>query len=582
MRYQAPLQDFQFLLNECWSWNEHWNALHTGVEMDAALQEAVLLEAARFCSEVLAPINRNGDEEACQFEQGLVKTPKGFVDAWRQFAESGWQSLSGDPAYGGQGLPLALKMAVEEMIYAANTSFCLYSSLSHGATEALVQHAPESLRNCFVPKLISGQWAGAMCLTEPHSGTDLGLLKTRAQADGNGAYTLQGTKIFITGGEHDLTENIIHLVLARLPDAPAGSRGISLFLVPKFLVDETGNLGERNAIHCGSIEHKMGIKASSTCVMNLDGATGYLVGAPHEGLKCMFTMMNAERISIGMQGVGLGEMSWQLAARYASERKQGKAIGSGAQADPIIVHADVQRMLLTMRAYVEAGRALALWLGTQQDLMHHGDEHQREHAETLIAYATPIAKAFSTDRGFEVCNLGMQVLGGHGYIREWGLEQLVRDARIAQIYEGTNGVQALDLVGRKLLANNGAMAGLMQHEMNETLEKLTDADWRLSFAAALQAWQTATQHLLSKKADKSAGSAEANAYLQLTGHVVYGWFWAQMNECALGKTERFYVNKRLTADFYRRHLLTQSHHFARQILSDAHQWLTPEADYYAV
>lgn len=582
MNYQAPLRDFQFLFNEWLQWPQQWQALATGVDVDQGLQDAVLEEAARFCREVLAPINRSGDEEGCQIKDGVVTTPTGFRAAWQQFAQRGWQSLHGDPQFGGQGLPRALHTAVEEMIYAANTSFSLYSSLTTGATEAIAAHASDAIKHAYLPKLISGQWCGAMCLTEPHSGTDLGLLKTKAVASDNQTYRITGTKIFITGGEHDLTENIIHLVLARLPDAPAGVRGISLFLVPKFLLNGDGSVGARNSIRCGSIEHKMGIKASSTCVMNLDDAEGYLIGPAHEGLRCMFTMMNAERLSIAMQGIGLGEMSWQLAARYASERKQGKAHGSTNNADAIIVHADVQRMLMTMRAYTEGGRALALWMGGLLDQQHHGDAAQQAQAEALIAFLTPIAKAFFTDIGFEVCNHGVQVLGGHGFIREWGLEQLVRDARIAQIYEGTNGVQAMDLMGRKLLANQAQTQRVLAQKMLETANTLSDASWRSALTHAVARWQNVSDYLLAHSKNNHFTGASAVSYLHLSGHVIYAWIWAQLHQRCEGKNDTFYQHKRHTADFYRQHLLPKIESLAAQIDGETAAWNAPEAGYFAV
>ncbi len=582
MNYQAPVRDFQFLFNEWLRWPQQWQALNTGVELDESLQDAVLVEAARFCREVLAPLNRSGDEQGCTLKDGVVTTPDGFRAAWQQFAESGWQSLHGDPQFGGQGLPRALHIAVEEMIYSANTSFSLYSSLTTGATEALAAHADDAIKQRYLPKLISGQWCGAMCLTEPHCGTDLGLLKTKAVPADGGRYRITGTKIFITGGDHDLTENIIHLVLARLPDAPAGVRGISLFLVPKFLVNDDGSLAARNAIHCGSIEHKMGIKASATCVMNLDDAEGYLIGPAHEGLRCMFTMMNAERLSIAMQGIGLGEIAWQIAARYASDRKQGKAPGSKNAADPIIVHADVQRMLMTMRAYTEGGRALALWMGSLLDLQHHGSAEQQTEAEQIIAFLTPIAKAFFTDIGFDVCNHGVQTLGGHGYIREWGLEQTVRDARIAQIYEGTNGVQAMDLIGRKLLANQGKTQQALAQKILATANELHDSQWRDALKQALDVWQRCSDHLLQHASNSHFIGASAVGYLHLSGHVVYAWLWAQLAQHCAGKSDSFYQHKRQTADFYRLHLLPRIHSLAAQIDAEKAAWAAADASYFAV
>ncbi|QGX38502.1 acyl-CoA dehydrogenase family protein [Permianibacter aggregans] len=586
MTYKAPLRDYQFLLKDWLKLPEKWQALTGSADLDDSLLDAVLEEAGKFCGEVLSPINRSGDEEGCHFENGVVRTPKGFKEAWKQFAESGWQSLCGDPNYGGQGLPRALHVAIEEMIYGANTSFCLYSSLTNGATECLSAHGDDALKSTYLPKLLSGEWAGAMCLTEPHAGTDLGLLKTKAAPNNDGSYSISGTKIFITGGEHDLTDNIIHLVLARLPDAPEGTKGISLFLVPKVLVNSDLSLGERNAIHCGSIEHKMGIKASSTCVMNLDGAKGWLIGKPHQGLRAMFTMMNVERLSIAIQGIGLGELAWQIAARYAVERKQGRAEQSENTADPIIVHGDVQRMLMTMRAYNEGGRALALWMGTLLDAAHRGnDEKQKAEADAMLALLTPIAKGFFTDTGFDACNLGVQVLGGHGYVREWGVEQTVRDARIAQIYEGTNGVQALDLVGRKVIANKGETAKVLLHEIRETAHDHPDLIWRDALKVAANDFEQALNALLSN-AEKGGHHANANAvhFMHLSGYLIYGWLWAQQLQVLHNNVsdDPFVRNKRITADFYRRQLLPRTASLKVLIVGDACDWTIPDTEYYAV
>lgn len=586
MSYKAPLRDYQFLLKDWLKLPEKWQALTGTEDLDDGLLDAVLDEAGKFCAEVLSPINRSGDEEGCQFENGEVRTPKGFKEAWQRFAESGWQSLCGDPEYGGQGLPRALHVAIEEMVYGANTSFCLYSSLTNGATECISAHAEASIKQRYLPHLLSGKWAGAMCLTEPHAGTDLGLLKTKAVANPDGSYSLSGTKIFITGGEHDLTENIIHLVLARLPDAPEGTKGISLFLVPKHVVNADGRLAERNDIHCGSIEHKMGIKASSTCVMNLDEAKGWLIGKPHQGLRCMFTMMNVERLSIAIQGIGLGELAWQIAARYAVERKQGRAEGSDNPADPIIVHPDVQRMLMTMRALNEGGRALALWMGTLLDTAHRSkDEKARTEADAMMALLTPIAKGFFTDTGFDVCNHGVQVLGGHGYVREWGVEQTVRDARIAQIYEGTNGVQALDLVGRKIIGNKGETAKKLLHEIRETGHDHPELVWRDALKLAANDYEQALNALL-EQSDKSSVHAGANAvhFMHLSGYLIYGWLWAQQTMLLHNDVsdDPFVKNKRITAGFYRRQLLPRTSAYRQLIVGDACDWQVPDTEYFAV
>ncbi len=415
----------------------------------------ILEEAAKVAEEVLLPINASGDEAGCVLENGVVRTPKGFKEAYDTFRLGGWTALSADPRYGGQGLPESLNKLVEEMSCSANLAFGLYPGLTHGAYQAIADHARDELKDAYLPKMVDGTWSGTMCLTEAHCGTDLGMLRTRAVPEADGSYRVSGSKIFISAGEHDLTENIIHLVLARLPDAPPGTRGISLFLVPKFIPTTDGRPGARNGVVCTALEHKMGIKASSTCQLTFEDATGWLIGEPNKGLACMFTMMNSERLSVGIQGLGAAETSYQSAVAYARERIQGRSL-SGAKAsdkaaDPIIVHPDVRRMLLTIRAYAEGCRALGGWVARELDELERSDDPDvRKRAEDFTALMTPIVKALFTDLGFEATNIGMQVYGGHGYIRANGMEQLVRDARISMIYEGTNGVQALDLVGRKL------------------------------------------------------------------------------------------------------------------------------------
>ncbi|MCM2320555.1 MAG: acyl-CoA dehydrogenase family protein, partial [Pseudomonas sp.] len=452
--YQAPLRDMRFVLEEVLAAPAQWArlpALAGVADVDTAA--AVLEEAGKLTAATIGPLNRSGDEEGCHWQDGAVRTPAGFAAAWRAWAEGGWVGVCGDPAYGGMGMPKALGAQIEEMLNSANLAFALYPMLTAGACLELSAHASAELKTRYLPKLYSGEWAGVMCLTEPHAGTDLGLIRTRAEPQLDGSYRLTGNKIFITGGEQDLTENIIHLVLARLPDAPAGSRGISLFLVPKFLVNADGSLGRRNPLSCGSLEHKMGIKGASTCVMNYDGASAWLVGEPHKGLAAMFTMMNYERLAVGIQGLAAGERSYQSAVAYARERLQSRA-PHGTQApdriaDPIIVHPDVRRMLLTMKALTEGGRAFSSYVALQLDAAKFAEDPlERQRAEGLVALLTPVAKAFLTDLGLEICVHGQQVFGGHGYIREWGQEQLVRDVRITQIYEGTNGIQALDLAGR--------------------------------------------------------------------------------------------------------------------------------------
>jgi alkylation response protein AidB-like acyl-CoA dehydrogenase len=538
--YNAPLRDMRFVLHDVFQGPALWARLPALAErVDADTADAILEEAAKITGQLIAPLSRNGDEQGVRFDAGQVSTPDGFRESWHTYREGGWVGLGGNPDYDGMGMPKMLGVLFEEMMYAADSSFSLYSALSAGSCLAIDAHASEALKAAYLPKLYSGQWAGTMCLTEPHAGTDLGLIRTRAEPQADGSYQISGSKIFITGGEQDLTENIVHLVLAKLPDAPAGAKGISLFLVPKFLPEADGSLGARNGAHCGSIEHKMGIKASATCVMNFDAATGFLVGEPNKGLAAMFTMMNYERLSIGIQGIGCAEASYQNAARYANERLQSRA-ASGAQAqqriaDPIIAHGDVRRMLLTMRSLTEGGRAFATYVGQQLDLARYAeDAGEREHAQRLVALLTPVAKAFFTDNGLESCVLGQQVFGGHGYIREWGQEQLVRDVRIAQIYEGTNGIQALDLLGRKVVADGGQGLAAFAAEIRAFA---VDAPvHREALLEALVRLENTTRWLLAGVAsDANLISATAVEYLHLFGLTAYAYMWARMAAVAQAK-----------------------------------------------
>jgi len=548
--YQAPVRDMQFVLDEVFAVHQRWENLPKLAEtIDWDSAQAILEAAAKLCAEQIAPINRSGDEEGCTFNNGAVSTPKGFPEAFASFAEGGWSGLCGEPEFGGMGMPKTLGVQLEEMLAASNLSFSLYPILSAGSALLLNAHASVAIKQAYLPKLYSGQWCGTMCLTEAQAGSDLGLIRTRAEPQPDGSYQISGSKIFITGGEHDLTENIIHLVLARLPDAPLGSKGISLFLVPKFLVREDGTLGERNSLSCGSIEHKMGIKASATCVMNFDGATGFLIDAPGKGLAAMFTMMNYERLGVGIQGLGAAERSWQNALSYAKERKQGSAAGS-RETVAIIEHADVRRMLLTMKALIEGGRAFSCYLANQLDLAKYSEDNAgRERADALVALLTPLAKAFLTDMGLDVCVLGQQIFGGHGFIREAGQEQLVRDVRITQIYEGTNGIQALDLTVRKLVSNNGAFYRLFTDEIRAFIAS-TDNEFTQPLAAALEQLDELSAWLL----DKSKGASEIGAasveYLHVFGYVTYAYLWAKMAEVARSKAGDFYASKLATARFY--------------------------------
>jgi len=569
--YNAPLRDIRFVLNEVLK-VEQLTEIPDFADATPDVVDAILEEAAKFCSQELQPLNHPGDEEGCHFDNGTVTTPKGFKEAYAKFVEGGWAGLPCDPAYGGQGLPKAINFAVEEMICSANLSFGMYPGLSNGAYNALHLHGTDEQKQTYLPKLVSGVWSGTMCLTEPQCGTDLGLVKTRAEPQADGSYAITGTKIFISAGEHDLTENIIHLVLARMPDAPAGIRGISLFVCPKFLPDKSGNPGERNKLACGAIEKKMGIKASSTCVMNFDGAQAWLVGKPHKGMAAMFTMMNTARLAVGIQGLGVAEAAYQGAVTYAKDRLQMRSL-SGVKApdkpaDPIIVHPDIRRMLLTQRANTEACRALAFWAGMELDIAtHHPDPERRQEADDLVALLTPLVKAYLTDHGFNAANLGVQVFGGHGFIREWGMEQLVRDARITQIYEGTNGIQALDLVGRKLSVGVGRLLRRFFHPVSAYIETTSEnpamAEFVLPLAKAFAKLQQATGWLAQAglKDPEEAGAA-ATDYLRLFSLVALGYMWCRMVEVALpkqtGDEAAFYQSKVAAARFFVTRLLPET------------------------
>ena len=562
--FNAPLRDLRFVLHEVFDAPALWARLPALAEnIDAGIADAILEEAGKVTSHLIAPLNRSGDEEGAQWQEGQVTTPIGFKQAYATYIEGGWVGLSGNTQYGGMGMPKMLAVQFEEMLYAANSSFALYSALSSGACLALDAHASETLKNLYLPPMYEGRWAGSMCLTEAHAGTDLGLIRSRAEPRADGSFSITGSKIFITGGDHDLTENIVHLVLAKLPDAPPGPKGISLFVVPKVLVNADGTLGQPNAVSCGSIEHKMGIKASATCVMNFDGASGWLVGEANKGLAAMFTMMNYERLSIGIQGIGCAEASYQSAVAYARERLQSRApsgaVAADKVADPIIVHPDVRRMLLTMKAMTEGGRAFASYVGQQLDLAKFSDDAQeRDIAQGQVALLTPIAKAFFTDTGLDSCIHGQQVFGGHGYIREWGQEQLVRDVRIAQIYEGTNGIQALDLLGRKVLPDNGAALRQFTAQIRQFAQQ-PNAPYAAQLLDAVQRLEDLSDWLHTQAAsNRNEVGAASVEYLHLFGYVAYAWLWARMAQVAeqkLAQDPGFYGAKVATANFYIQRLL---------------------------
>ncbi|MCD1637385.1 acyl-CoA dehydrogenase C-terminal domain-containing protein [Pseudomonas stutzeri] len=568
--YQAPLRDMRFVLNEVFDAPKLWQTLPALAEVvDAETADAILEEAGKITANSIAPLNRSGDEEGCRWDAGAVSTPAGYRDAYQLYAEGGWVGVGGDPAFGGMGMPKVISAQVEEMMNSASLAFGLYPMLTSGACLSIYAHASEELKQKYLPNMYAGVWSGSMCLTEPHAGTDLGIIRTKAEPQADGSYKVSGTKIFITGGEHDLTENIIHLVLAKLPDAPAGSRGISLFLVPKVLVNDDGSLGERNSLSCGSIEHKMGIQASATCVMNFDGATGWMVGEANKGLAAMFTMMNYERLGVGIQGLATGERSYQSAIEYARERIQSRAptgpIAQDKAADPIIVHPDVRRMLLTMKALNEGGRAFSSYVALQLDIAKFSDdEAARQRAEAQVALLTPVAKAFLTDMGLETTVHGQQVFGGHGFIREWGQEQLVRDCRITQIYEGTNGIQALDLVGRKIVGSGGTMYQAFVDEIRAFVASAGDDlnEFTEPLKAALDNLDELTAWVIDQaKANPNEIGAASVEYLHVFGYTAYAYMWARMAAVALAKQGEgdFYQSKLGTARFYFARLLPRIH-----------------------
>ena len=560
--YAPPIDDYRFLLNDVLGFDQAMAEL--GKEVDADLAVAVLEEAGKVCAERLQPLNREGDEQGSRLVDGAVQTPDGFAQAYRDFAEGGWTSLSADPAHGGQGLPFVLQLWFDEMMSATNLSFGLFPGLSRGACEAIAAHASDELKATYLEPLVSGEWTGAMALTESGAGTDLALLKTRATPKGDGSYAVAGTKIFISSGDHDFGGNIVHLVLARLPDAPPGVKGISLFLVPKFLPDADGGFTVRNAMSVGSLEKKMGIHAQPTCVMHYDDATGWLVGEAHRGLAAMFTMMNAERLMVGIQGLGIAGGAYQQAVAYARDRLQGRSADGARGPVAIIEHADVRRMLLNVRAFVEAGRALAGWTALQLDRAKaHADAGERGQADALVALLTPVIKAAFTDYGFECAVQAQQVFGGHGYIREWGMEQFVRDARIAQIYEGTNGVQAMDLVGRKLPMAGGAVVEGFFDGIAADVAAAGDRVIAVRTGEALALLREATASLRGAGVD--ATGAAAVDYLRLFALVAMGWMWTRMAVAAGSGETALHQGKLAVADYYARRVLPQASGLAASI-----------------
>ena len=584
--YQAPLRDMRFVLNDVFRAGEEWAAMPETAEVTPDLADAILEEGARVTRAELFPLNQSGDTEGCRFDAGRVSTPKGFKDAQRTLAEGGWFGLGGNPEHGGQGMPKLLTVAFEEMLYATNTSFALYPALNTGAALLLDHHAPEPVKRTFLPRMYAGEWLGSMCLTEPHCGTDLGLIKTRAVPNPDGeTYAITGSKIWITGGEHDMVDNIVHLVLAKLPDAPEGTRGISLFLVPKRKVGADGEAVEPNGVVCGGLEHKMGIKGSATCVMHFEAAQGVLIGEPHQGLAAMFTMMNYERLSIGIQGLGLGEVAYQSAMDFARERLQSRAPNGPAApdkpADPILVHPDVRRMALNVRAWNEGGRAFAACVAQQLDrAKFHPEAAVRDEAQEMVALLTPVAKAFLTDRGFDATIEAQQIYGGNGYCVEWGAEQYVRDARIAMIYEGTNGIQAMDLVGRKLFRNSGAYVTRLLAQIRTDLatsDQREVSDFKQAVQQEAERLERVTSELLeSARGRPEELGAAAVDYLDLMGHVVYAWLWWKMAVAAQAGLEgqgaageAFYRSKLVVGRHFISRMLPRTEALERQIRAGA-------------
>ena len=565
--YRAPLRDIRFVVHEVLDFEQNYRAYGRD-DLNRDLLEGILEEGARFAEDVLAPTNRIGDEHGLTFENGQVKAPPGFKEAYDRYCKDGWITMTADPEWGGQGLPEGFSLAFGEMLVSGNMAWRMYSGLTESAALTIEAHASEELKRAYLPKMVSGEWSGTMCLTEAHSGTDLGILRTKAEPRADGSFSVTGTKIFISAGDHDLTSNIVHLVLARLPDAPPGTRGISLFVVPKFLPDPNGDAGKANGVTCGSIEHKMGIHASPTCVMHFNESVGWLVGKPNEGLACMFTMMNHARLGVGLQGHGQSELAWQASIAYANDRLQGRAMTGpkepGKPADPIIVHPDIRRMLLTQKAFVEGGRVLCFLTGREIDSAHmNPDEAQRKRSSDLIAFLTPVVKGFLTEVAMEVTSLAVQIHGGSGFIRETGVEQLMRDARITPIYEGTNGIQALDLLGRKVFGTGGKSQQMISARMVESIQKFGALPELAPLAAdlgkRLEQWGKLTAEVgKAAMTNPEEVGAAATDYLQVAGYMCLGWCWLVAAGVAAKK-----LAENPDDDFYKAKLVTARHYFTR-------------------
>ncbi len=595
LEYKVPQRDIQFVMNELLDSEGLYQTLPGFEEATEDMMNTIVAEASKFCEEVLAPLYQSGDEEGCHWSEDGVKTPEGFADAYKQYVENGWPALAAPVESGGQGLPNLSGVILNELTGTANWAWGMYPGLSHGALKTIEEHGTPEQKETYLAKLTSGEWTGTMCLTEAHCGSDLGLLRTKAEPQADGTYAITGTKIFISAGEHDLADNIVHIVLARLPDAPAGTKGISLFIVPKFNVNEDGSIGERNAVHCGSIEKKMGIKASATCVMNFDGARGYLIAPPNKGLNAMFTFMNTARLGTAVQGLAHAELAFQGSLKYARERLAMRSISGpknpDGPADPIIVHPDVRRMLLTQKAIAEGSRAFIYYLGQLSDIEERGEGEAKQEAEDLMSLLTPIAKAFITETGYEAANLGVQVYGGHGFIKEWGMEQIVRDARIAMLYEGTTGIQALDLIGRKVLGSGGKLLMGFTKLIHKFCEDHKDngvAKFVEPLAAYNKEWGELTMKIgeAAMQNPDEAGAAAVD-YLMYSGYVTLAYFWAQMAAVANeklaegGDDKAFYEAKVHTAHFYFDRILPRALMHKESMLSGADNLMEMEEALFA-
>lgn len=596
--YNPPLQDMRFAMRNVLEFDAHYANLAGAEDADPDTVDAILEEGAKFARDVLAPLNAVGDEQGCTWDNGDVKTPDGFRDAYQQYVQGGWPSMTQSPDLGGQGLPESLGTVISEMNGTANWAWAMYPGLSHGAMRTLEAHGTDQQKQAYLSKLVSGEWTGTMCLTESHCGTDLGLLKTRAEPNGDGSYAITGQKIFISAGEHDMAENIVHIVLARLPDAPAGTRGISLFIVPKFTLSDSDDIADRNDVNCGSIEHKMGIHGNATCVLNFDGATGYLIGQPNRGLNCMFTFMNTARIGTAVQGLAHAELAFQGSLTYARDRLQMRSLSGAVNpekpADPIIVHPDVRRMLLTQKALAEGGRMFIYRCSQLVDISHKGaTEEDRAKADQELALLTPIAKAFLTETGFEAANLGLQVFGGHGYIKEWGMEQNVRDARIAMIYEGTTGIQAIDLLGRKVLGSQGSLLKSYTYQIHKFCAAHADENSLSRYIQPLarinKEWGELTQRIgMAALQDKEEAGAASVDYLMYSGYVVLAHFWAKAAVAANQQLDEgtgdvaFLRAKLFTARFYMERMLPRTQSLAATMLSGADNLMDLDEAHFAL